>query len=218
MTVDTGPGHAGEGGFVDDRDYLQGQLLIAMPNLREGCFRESVVLICSHDANHAMGLILNKTISDLTFADLLRQVDLTPSDALSDRPIFFGGPVDTRRGVVLHSGEYRQADTVEITAGISLTATRDVLQDLNEPEGLWVQGRQAPQKALICAGHAGWAAGQLEHELAQNAWLNMPAEPELVFPEDPDTVWETALSRLGIDASMFSAVWSETREPDGPLN
>jgi len=200
------------------QDFLHGQLLIAMPNLRDGCFRESVVLICSHDQDHAMGLILNKTISDLTFSDLLQQVKLKPSDDIDERPIHFGGPVDTKRGAVLHTDDYRHEDTIDIVPGVCLTASREILEDLNEPDGRMLAGRNAPSRALICAGHAGWSAGQLEHELAQNAWLNIPGDPELIFADDPDTVWDKALAKFGIDKSMFSQAWSEVRSPDTPLN
>lgn len=213
-----GPERSGhdKGGVA--RDFLQGQLLIAMPNLRDGCFRESVVLVCSHDETHAMGLILNKTISDLSFADLLVQVQIEPSDDIDDKPIHFGGPVDSKRGAVLHTNEYQSPDTIEITTGICLTATREMLADMNEPEGSQMQGRTPPARALICAGHAGWSAGQLEHEIAQNAWLNIPCDPALVFADDPADVWHAALARLGIDSSMFSQAWSEVRSPDTPLN
>lgn len=203
----------------DKRDFLQGQLLVAMPNLREGCFKQSLVLICSHDEDHAMGLILNKAISDLSFAELLDQVGLDPAEDVEDRPIHFGGPVDTKRGVVLHTDDYRTEDTVDIMAGLCLTATRDILADLNVPDGAPVaDGRPVPAQALICAGHAGWSGGQLEHELVQNAWLTMPAAMDLIFTDNVDTVWQEALSRLGVDQSMFSAAWSETRNPDAPLN
>lgn len=199
--------------------YLGGKLLVAMPNLREGCFAQSVVLICSHDDTHAMGVILNKEIVDVSFGELLLQLEIKPRMEASGRRVYLGGPVDTKRGLVLHTPEYRTPDTVEICTGVCLTATKRVLEDLNGgPAGDDGEKPVPPEKALLCMGHAGWAPGQLESELTQNAWLHMPADPELIFASDTSDAWERALASLGVTQSMFSAEWSDLRDPDTPLN
>jgi putative transcriptional regulator len=201
---------------MSDQDFLQGQLLIAMPNLNEGCFKESVVLICSHDETHAMGVIINKKIADLDFSEVLEQLDLTPGPTADDRPVHFGGPVDTKRGVVLHSSDYVSDETVNVLDGVGLTATRGVLAALNRDDSS--DEEHGPKKAMLFMGHAGWAAGQLEDELSQNAWLNIKATPDLIFKTRTEDIWQTALARLGINTAMFSAEWSTVRDPDTPLN
>ncbi len=200
------------------RDFLQGQLLIAMPNLRDGCFDHSVVLICSHDDSHAMGLIVNKEISDFSFPELLQQLKIEPYKVAEKRKINFGGPVETKRGIVIHSRDYMSEDTTTVCDGIALTATRKILSDLNGGPGGSGQETSGPAKAILCMGHAGWGPGQLESELIQNAWLNLPATPELIFTAKPRQIWKRALAALGIGPSMFSAAWSDIRDPDMPLN
>ncbi|WP_306252840.1 YqgE/AlgH family protein [Parvularcula sp. IMCC14364] len=195
-------------------ESLTGQLLLAMPNLKEGCFEQSVVLICSHDESHAMGLIVNKQITDMSFATLLAQLDMEADTLATDRKLHFGGPVETKRGLILHDLSHQSDETVHVTDEIGLTATRQMLEDLNEGR----IGQDANSPALLCMGHAGWAPGQLEGELAQNAWLNIPATRDLVFNARPDKTWEHALAGMGVSKSMFSAEWSDTRHPDAPLN
>ena len=197
------------------QESLAGQLLIAMPNLKEGCFEHSVVLICSHDESHAMGLIVNKQITDVSFATLLEQLEMEPTETKANPPVHFGGPVETKRGLILHDLSHRSDETVEVTGEIGLTATRQMLEDLNAGH---IGGEADGAPALLCMGHAGWAPGQLEGELAQNAWLNVPASRELVFASDPQRSWEKALSSVGVSKSMFSAAWSDIRNPDAPLN
>lgn len=189
-----------------------------MPNLRQGCFRQAVVLICSHDTDHAMGVIINRHISDMAFADLLEQVDIEPEPALQSRPVHFGGPVETRRGIVIHSLDYQATETINIKPDIGLTATKTTLSILNKADSMLHQDERGPAKAILCMGHAGWSAGQLEHELAQNAWINIPATQALVFQQPVKTIWQNALASLGLNPAMLNAAWSEARDPDAPLN
>ncbi len=188
-----------------------------MPNLREGCFEQAVVLICSHDEEHAMGVIINKEVSDLTFKELLAQLGIEPLGL--EYPVHFGGPVETKRGVVLHSDDYKSEDTVQICPGVGLTATKQILEDLNtiSMTGSDDPGKK-PEQAVLCMGHAGWAPGQLEDELAQNAWLHVLATPDLVFGGQTDKTWDKALAAIGVTSSMFSPEWSDLRDPDQPLN
>jgi len=193
------------------RDYLAGRVLIAMPNLSEGCFKESVVLICSHDEDHAMGIILNKTISDLSFGQVLGELGIEAEDEAKIRPVHFGGPVETKRGSVIHSLDYHPQNTMPLTPGIGMTATKDILKLLARNDGI-------PRRALLCLGHAGWMAGQLEHEIAANAWLEGTIGEDLIFDCPREDLWTEALNAIGVDPSMFSTQWSETRDEDAYLN
>lgn len=197
---------------MSQQDFLQGQLLAAMPSLSEGCFRESVVLMCAHSEDHAMGLVINKPISNLTFQDVLKQVGIEPAKTIRDCPVLFGGPVETKRGLVLHSPDYESAETLKITPEVSLTATRQILSDLNE------NSLAAPNSAILCMGHAGWSAGQLEHELMQNAWIHAPADRDLIFDLALERIWPETLARLGVGREMLSGAWADMRDPDGPVN
>ena len=199
---------------LPERDFLVGRLLIAMPNLSEGCFKESVVLMCAHTETHAMGLIINKVISDLTLPQILGELKIAMSPMSTNHDVFFGGPVETKSGVVLHSLDYRSRNTILVTPTIGLTATKDILKSLagNDPQ------TPPPNKALFCLGHAGWSPGQLEHELARNAWLECEATEALIFDEPRKNVWDAALHSLGINSWMFSSAWSSTRDKNAPLN
>jgi putative transcriptional regulator len=195
----------------NERDFLVGRILIAMPSLSEGCFQESVVLICSHDDDHALGLILNKTIGDLTFDQVLEELSIDTAEKAETRPVYFGGPVETKRGAVLHSLDYRSGTTLALTPSVGMTATKEIMNTLAENRGI-------PRKALLCLGHAGWSAGQLEHELASNAWLEGNLSDDLLFDAPRENLWQDALQAIGVDPSMFSQEWVETRDKDAPLN
>jgi putative transcriptional regulator len=180
---------------------LQGQLLIAMPDMTDARFHRSIVQLCAHSAEGAMGLIVNKRIDDLDLESLIDQIDLT--DSLRDgdvsaeslrRPVHNGGPVEANRGFVLHSPDYFSKETtLKVTDSICLTATTDILAAVATGEG--------PHHALVALGYAGWSPGQLEGELAANAWLNCPTDPDIVFAIDDEAKYEKALSKLGIDPS-----------------
>ena len=180
---------------------LEGQLLIAMPGMPDSRFARSVVYMCSHSQEGAMGLIINKLADDLRFGDLLKQVKLFDDDETiefngddADRPVHTGGPVETSRGFVLHSPDYQTPSaTITITDGICLTATTGILKAIATGNG--------PEYAMLALGYSGWGPGQLESELGANGWLNCPADPDLVFAEDPSIKYDRALSVLGVDPS-----------------
>lgn len=181
--------------------HLQGQLLIAMPDMSDPRFQRSVVQLCAHSEEGAMGLIINKRLDDLDLGQLLDQIELSEadgdgevSDANARRPVYNGGPVENHRGFVLHSPDYFSKEaTLKVNEGVCLTATADVLAAIAKGEG--------PLNALIALGYAGWSAGQLEAELAANAWLNCPADASIVFADDDGAKYDLALQKLGVDPS-----------------
>lgn len=178
--------------------FLNGRLLIAMPSLTDRLFEKSVVLLCHHTPETAMGLILNKTIEGMTFSKLLRQLNIdVPASGARSVAIHAGGPVQTSRGFVLHSSDYANKEgTLSVASGIALTATMDVLKALAAGSG--------PNRAFFALGYAGWGAGQLETELQENAWLVGDADEALVFDSNLDTKWLRALARIGVDPAMVS--------------
>ena len=183
---------------------LEGQMLIAMPGLREGPFARSVVYLCAHREDGAMGIIVNQRSSTITFADLLVQLDVVKQDEAIRLParagavrVLRGGPVEQGRGFVLHSSDFLVGEsTITVGDGICLTATLDILRAIAKGEG--------PQKAVLALGYAGWSSGQLESEMMANGWLNCPADPDIVFDSDFDAKYDRALSKIGVDAAMLS--------------
>ncbi len=176
--------------------YLTGQLLIAMPAMSDPRFERSVIYLCVHNEDGAMGLVLNKLMDSLTFDELLDQLDITAGPVDDAIQIHFGGPVETGRGFVLHSGDYTKEGTVVMENGVGLTATIDILRD--------IAGGTGPQDHLLALGYAGWGPGQLDAEIQQNAWLNVQADDTLVFDTDVATKWERALAKIGIDLTLLS--------------
>lgn len=176
--------------------YLVGQCLIAMPGMPDPNFARSVVYICAHTADGAMGLVVNRPIQQLSFPDILEQMDIESTPACERIQVHFGGPVETARGFVLHTAEYVQDATLKVDSEIALTATTDVLQAIAEGSG--------PRHSLMALGYAGWSPGQLDTELKENAWLTVPADEDLLFGVAPDDKWTRALRKLGIDPAMLS--------------
>ena len=177
---------------------LTGKLLVAMPGMGDPRFDRSVVFLCAHSAEGAMGLIVNKPASDLRFADLLDQLGIPRSPMGRDIRVHFGGPVEHGRGFVLHSGDYEGATgTLRVDPRFAMTATLDILQDIARGGG--------PESSILALGYAGWGPGQLESEILQNGWLTVEADPELVFSADNPRKWEAALRRLGVDPLTLSA-------------
>lgn len=177
---------------------LCGKLLIAMPGMNDLRFEKSVVYMCAHSEEGAMGLILNKPTPEVVFADLLKQLSIEPLPDLPETPIHFGGPVEIGRGFVLHSADYNLDEiTLQVDPQFAMTATRDVLIDIANGEG--------PSQALLALGYSGWGAGQLEHEIQQNGWLTCDATLEVVFDVPDADKWVAALKLLGVDALMLSA-------------
>ena len=175
--------------------YLAGHLLVAMPNMRDPRFERTVIYMCVHNAEGAMGLVINKAVGSLTFQQLLRQLGI-PKDAASDRRVHFGGPVEMGRGFVLHTDEYEQESTVKVRPGFAVTATIDILKAIAEGGG--------PEKALLALGYAGWAPGQLDGEIQANGWLHAPADQAIVFDDELDTKWLRAISKIGVDLALLS--------------
>jgi putative transcriptional regulator len=170
--------------------YLTGQLLIAMPQMKDPRFTHSVIYICGHDENGAMGLVINKMIDTVRLSDLLTQLGIEPSLQSQEVPIFFGGPVEMGRGFVLHSSDYVHEGSIMITDEIALTATLDILTIIAESDG--------PQQKMCLLGYAGWSSGQLETELQQNAWLQVPADMDLLFQQPINDRWRKVMSKIGV--------------------
>ncbi len=176
--------------------YLNGQLLIAMPAMHDPRFSKAVIYICVHDTDGAMGLVVNQLVNELTFPQLLQQLEIKSCENIQNIRIHFGGPVEVGRGFVLHSNEYAQKDTIIVDNYISLTPTIDILRDIAEGNG--------PRQAILALGYAGWGPGQLEHELTQNAWLNVTADEPLLFDIDLESKWKRSIEKLGIDPTLLS--------------
>ena len=183
---------------MTDNINLNGKLLIAMPGMGDPRFANSVVFICAHSADGAMGLMVNKPTGDLRFSDLIDQLSISPGDDMLDRDVHFGGPVETGRGFVLHDyGYHSSISTMDVNDRFAMTATLDILEDL-------AQGR-GPDRAIIALGYAGWGPEQLEAEIAQNGWLTCDADPALVFDTADARKWDAALNTLGINALSLSS-------------
>jgi putative transcriptional regulator len=180
-------------------DALTGKLLIAMPGMGDPRFHGSVVFLCAHSADGAMGLIVNKPMPDVHFAEMLDQLDIARGPATPDLPVCYGGPVELRRGFVLHTADYLGGldDRLEVDARFAMTATLDVLEDLALGTG--------PAAALLALGYAGWGPGQLEAEIAQNGWLTADATPDLVFAPRMEGKWAAALASLGVSPLTLSS-------------
>lgn len=177
---------------------LTGKLLISMPGMGDPRFAHSVIFLSSHGEDGAMGLMVNKPAQGIGLSDVLDQLSRDFGPAKHQLGVHFGGPVETGRGFVLHSDEYRSAlHTLRVEGGFGMTATLDVLEDIAKGEG--------PDKALLMLGYAGWGPGQLESEIAQNGWLTADATPEIVFDLPDAAKWEAALGSLGIDPLVLSA-------------
>lgn len=177
---------------------LTGKMLIAMPGMPDPRFGQSVVMICAHSDEGAMGLIINKPTGDLTVHDLMEQLEIAPGPTVPRSPVHFGGPVEHARGFVLHGAGYRSnISTLEVPGGFAMTATLDILEDMAAGKG--------PAQALVALGYAGWGPGQLEGEIAQNGWLICEADPALVFDLPASDRWEGALKTLGISPLTLSS-------------
>ncbi|MEP3678843.1 MAG: YqgE/AlgH family protein [Paracoccaceae bacterium] len=176
---------------------LEGKLLIAMPGMEDPRFDKSVVFLCAHSDEGALGLVINKPTPELEFKSLLTQLEIDVKPPIRDIRVHFGGPVENGRGFVLHSGDYLSNEaTLRVSDAFGMTATLDILEEIANGDG--------PSSALLALGYAGWGPGQLESEILQNGWLTCDAVPELVFDAQDDTKWSAALNTLGVDALMLS--------------
>ena len=175
---------------------LTSQLLIALPALDDPNFARSVALICQHDAQGAMGIVVNRA-SDYTLGEVMEQMRLSPRDQrLRDRTVLYGGPVHPERGFVLHDGTCEWESSLAIGEDLYLTTSRDVLEAMAEGEG--------PARAVVALGCAGWGAGQLEYELGENSWLTAPADNELLFGLPLEQRWQAAGGRIGVDMTRLT--------------
>ncbi|HYE45300.1 MAG TPA: YqgE/AlgH family protein [Caulobacter sp.] len=182
---------------ADDREFLAGRLLIAMPGIDDERFERAVIYVCAHDDNHAMGITLNRPVDGLTMPDLLTKLGVTVTQNHRDDIVLMGGPVERERGFVLHTDDYSSpAGTLPVAEGVALTTSREVLAAL-AADG-------PPRKAVLALGYAGWGAGQLEAEMRQNIWLVGDPDPSLLFGDDHEHKWSAALARLGISADHLS--------------
>ena len=168
---------------------LVGRFLVAAPSMPDERFQKSVVFICKHDDDGALGIIVNNKVDDLPLGQVYKQLGMEVPPAAAEKPVLFGGPVETSRGLVLHSADYKREETLLIEGGMALTASLEILKDM--------AGGAGPKQAWLALGHSGWAPGQLDREMQDNAWLVVDADPTLVFDADFGAKWQRALERLG---------------------
>jgi putative transcriptional regulator len=178
-------------------ENLTGKLLISVPSIMDKRFEKTVIFMCGHDANGAIGIVLNKSFSHLTFKALLRQMEIDDSKVVGDIKIQEGGPVEVGRGFVLHTNDFYHSTTVKITPDIYLTATTDILKSI-------AQGK-SPKHFKICLGYAGWTAGQIEREMHTHTWVQSNTTAEIMFTENIDTMWSNIMLKLGISNSAMSS-------------
>lgn len=186
--------------------YLDGHLLVAMPGMSDERFERTVIYLCAHSPDGAMGIVLNKPSSDVSLPDLLVQLDIIPPEETIRLPqpivsmkVMMGGPVETSRGFVLHSPDFfLDQSTLPIDDTICLTATVDILRAMARGQG--------PDRAMFALGYAGWGAGQLEQEIQRNGWLSCPADPDIVFGASGEDKYTSALRTMGIEPAMLSSV------------
>lgn len=192
---------------IDLSNGLAGKLLIAMPHLDETPFERSVCLICSHDDEHAFGVVVNKPVENVTVGEVVSELGIEADAQTSELAVHFGGPVDLQRGAVLHSLDFRTDDTIEITANVGLTATKEALETIAD-------SRRAPKSWLLIMGHAGWDGGQLEDEIKRNDWLNLQGDAQLVF-QPTEGSWAGAMKLLGVsDLSHFGGGENPIHRPN----
>jgi putative transcriptional regulator len=175
---------------------MTGHLLVASPAMPDPRFEKTVIYICNHSADGAMGLVINRPFEGVSFAELMKQLEVTGPLMPIDQPVLYGGPVESERGFVLHSSDYDSEATLDIELGVSLTASFEILRAISIGEG--------PKDQLLLLGYAGWGAGQLDAELRDNGWLMVPGNIELIFNTPLDDKWERALASLGIDPRMMT--------------
>ena len=187
------------------RGYLDGQMLIAMPAMSDERFNRSLIYVCAHSNEGAMGIVVNQPAANIDFSQLLVQLEVIPAADQIMLPgraetvkVLKGGPVETGRGFVLHSADFFiENSTLPIDDGVCLTATVDILKAIAKGDG--------PASAVLALGYAGWAPGQLESEIQQNGWLHCAADNDLIFGSDIGTKYEKALHKIGIDLAMLSS-------------
>ena len=179
-------------------DFLDGQILIAMPGMKDPRFHRTLVYLCAHSADGAMGLIVNKPAETLMVSDLYERLDIPQRPGGQAEPVRFGGPVETGRGFVLHSSEYYAPEaTLRVDGATSMTATLEILYQMADGQG--------PERRVVALGYAGWAPGQLEGELQMNGWLLCPSDEDLLFSADDGSKWDRAMAKIGVDPGLLSS-------------
>ncbi len=178
--------------------FLTGQLLIAMPSMADPRFQQSVIYVCAHTPDGAMGLVLNRPIVKPTFDDLLKQLNVEPVPPAREIKLYAGGPVENARGFVLHTSDWTGEGSLRVTGDTALTASLDVLKVIAEGGG--------PRECVLALGYAGWGPGQLDQEIQQNSWLSVPADETLLFDKQHDTKWRRAFAKLRVDPLLLSGV------------
>jgi putative transcriptional regulator len=183
----------------DPQRHLAGMLLVAMPSMQDPRFARSVIYLCAHSAEGAMGLVVNQVAGEVSFPAVIGQLGIETRDDAADvdTPVHVGGPVQPSRGFVLHSPDYVQEGTMVIDERFALTATVDVLRAIAAGKG--------PERRVLALGYAGWDAGQLDSEIQANGWLLAPADPEIVFDRDNATKWLRAMRAIGVDPLLLSS-------------
>ena len=191
-------------GKADDDRFLTGRLLLAMPGIGDPRFERAVIFLCAHNAQHAMGLAVNRPIGGLSIGNVLRRLKIAESSIeLPEDLVLMGGPVERDRGFVLHTDDYMCPTSSELVApGIGLTATPEVLEAI-------AGHNSRPRRSLLALGYAGWGAGQLEEEIVGNTWLTCDADEAIIFDNDHATKWERALAKIGVRPGQLSSLAGE---------
>ena len=176
--------------------YLVGQMLVAMPGMPDPRFARTVIYLCAHNEDGAMGLVINRDLPEVSFPDLLEQLNINCADPNTAIRVHAGGPVESGRGFVLHSPDYVHDSTLVVDGSMALTATVDILKAIAAGHG--------PQRRLLALGYSGWGPGQLDDEILKNGWLSVTGDPDIIFGASADAKWEKALAHMGIDCAMLS--------------
>ena len=178
--------------------FLSGKLIAAMPAMSDPRFKRSVICICAHNEDGAIGIIINKIIESLSFSKIIRQLKLKKNKVKKyyTERIYFGGPVETERGFILHSSDYSSENSTSINTEISMTASTEILQALIDGNG--------PNKSIVALGYAGWGPGQLDTEIRSNSWLSVQSDPELIFSDKTADKWDMALEKIGVNPALLS--------------
>ena len=179
-----------------EEGWLSGQILVAMPSMQDPRFAQSVIYLCAHSADGAMGLVLNRPVENLSFDELLKQLSIEPVPPARRIQVQAGGPVEQVRGFVLHTADWVQEGSLRVNELMALTASIDVLREIAKGGG--------PRRGLLALGYAGWGPGQLDREISENAWLSVPSDESLIFGEDYAAKWRGALAKLKIDPLLLS--------------
>jgi len=181
-----------------EKTSLTGQILIAMPQMGDPRFSQSVIFLCAHTADGAMGIIVNRPLNKPDFSDLLKQLEIEPHPPARRIALGTGGPVDNNRGFVLHSTDWATEGSMDVDGEHMLTSSLDILKAIAEGGG--------PKQCFLALGYAGWDAGQLDEEFLQNAWLNAPADDQILFDSANETKWQRAMAKLRVNPGMLSGV------------